>query len=96
MPFFDSEQTVNREIYWEHEGNRAIRGGEWKLVGQRNEPWELYHIAKDRTELNDLADHKTNTFAALKAKWDTWASDVGVLTPAEFERIRKEVRRKNK
>ena len=43
-------------IYWEHEGNRAIRIGKWKLVAKgANGAWELYDLDADRSELNNLA-----------------------------------------
>ena len=43
-------------IFWEHEGNRAVRQGKWKLVSQfEKKTWELYDIEADRTEMNDLA-----------------------------------------
>jgi len=35
--------------------DRGLRDGDWKLVSFRSEPWELYNIAEDRTELHDLA-----------------------------------------
>ena len=44
------------EIWWQHEGNRAIRVGDWKLVAAgKDGPWELYDLATDRTETHDLA-----------------------------------------
>ena len=38
-----------------HEGNRAVRLGDWKLVSEGNSRWELYNMKHDRTELTDLA-----------------------------------------
>ena len=42
-------------LYWEHEGNRAVRDGKWKLVSRHPDRWELYDMEADRSELNDLA-----------------------------------------
>ena len=42
-------------IFWEHEGNSAIRLGQFKLVRTHGSPWELYDMEVDRTELHDLA-----------------------------------------
>ena len=81
LPVFDAEIPRSRTLYWEHEGNRAVRDGDWKLVGQRNGPWELYHIAQDRTELNNLVKSDPERVQQLKAKWDAWSDRVGVLTP---------------
>lgn len=79
---------THRTLFWEHEGNRAVRHGDWKLVGSRNAPWELYHIANDRTELSNLAKAEPKRFAELKTKWDAWSKRVGVLTPKEFDAAR--------
>ncbi|MCP3696882.1 MAG: sulfatase-like hydrolase/transferase, partial [Planctomycetaceae bacterium] len=47
---------IHREpIFWEHEGNAGVRSGKWKLVREYNKPWELYDLAQDRTEMNNLA-----------------------------------------
>jgi arylsulfatase A-like enzyme len=74
-------QPLAREnpIYWEHEGNRAIRRGNWKLVMKLGGPWELYDIEGDRTEQNDLAGEQPELAAELSAEWDAWAqrADVG-------------------
>ena len=56
VPAFRGQAICRDAIFWEHEGNRAIRIGKWKLVakGPRG-PWELYDMEKDRTEMHDLA-----------------------------------------
>jgi len=57
-----------------HEGNAAIRVGDWKLVRLgRGGPWELYDLKTDRTELHDLAGAKPELARELAAKWDAWA-----------------------
>ena len=56
LPIMRGEQwTRQQPIFWEHEGNRAVRVGEWKLVAEHDMAWELYNMHEDRTELNDLA-----------------------------------------
>ncbi|MFW6277074.1 MAG: arylsulfatase [Prolixibacteraceae bacterium] len=74
-------------IYFEHEGNRAIREGKWKLVSKAypgaghfrkvdeipiNE-WALYNMETDRTELNDLAAENPDKVKEMAAKWQRWA-----------------------
>lgn len=90
LPSFSESDPVSRTLFWEHEGNRAVREGDWKLVGSRNGPWELYDMSRDRTELNDLIAVETELAKELQSLWEGWASKVNVLTPDEFERTRKE------
>lgn len=64
-------------LFFEHQGNAAIRDGDWKLVKAHKKGWSLYNLAKDRTELNDLAKQHPDKVATLKAKWNAWAKQVG-------------------
>lgn len=66
-------------IFWEHEGNRAIRDGKWKLVAKENRPWELYDMEKDRTEMHDLADRMPDLVRKLDETWTAWARRANVL-----------------
>ncbi|MDA0590517.1 MAG: arylsulfatase [Planctomycetota bacterium] len=66
-------------IFWEHEGNRAIRDGKWKLVAKENRPWELYDMSKDRTEMHDLADKMPDLVKQLDETWTAWAKRANVL-----------------
>ncbi|QDU93920.1 arylsulfatase [Lignipirellula cremea] len=62
-------------LFWEHEGNRAIRQGDWKLVAQgASGPWELYNIASDRTELNNLAAENPTRVEEMAQQWEDWAT----------------------
>jgi arylsulfatase len=74
-PIFRGEKRPGHEmIFWEHEGNRAVRWGNWKLVAKgRQGPWELYDLSSDRTELTDLAQKQPETATRLAAAWETWA-----------------------
>jgi len=61
-------------IFWEHEGNRAIRIGKWKLVAKgANGRWELYDLEADRSELNDLSEAHSERAKEMAKKWETWA-----------------------
>jgi arylsulfatase len=66
-------------LFWEHEGNRAIREGDWKLVAKENRPWELYDLSHDRAESRNLAAKMPEKVADLSAKWDAWAARANVL-----------------
>jgi arylsulfatase A-like enzyme len=63
---------------WEHEGNRAIRDGDWKLVSRFPRDWELYDMRADRLETNDRAGRMPEKVAALAAEYEAWAQRVGV------------------
>ena len=74
VPAFANKKIKRDAIFWEHEGNAAVREGDWKLVrfGREN-PWELYDLSKDRSELNDLASSQPDRVKSLAAKWEAWA-----------------------
>jgi arylsulfatase len=70
VPALGSDVTVERDsLWWLHEGNRAIRVGPWKLVAARNEPWQLYNLATDRGELDDLAAREPARVRELEQLW---------------------------
>lgn len=60
-------------ICWEHEGNKAIRDGKWKLVQRHREPWQLFDMEADRTELHDLIGREPELAKRLEAAWNDWA-----------------------
>ncbi len=79
VPAFAGQDIEREALYWEHEGNRAIRRGPWKLVAKEHRPWELYHLERDRTELHDLAQSEPARVKDLAAMWERWAERAHVL-----------------
>jgi arylsulfatase len=74
VPAFDNKPLTRDALYWEHEGNAAVRVGDRKLVRMgRNGTWELYDLKDDRTELHNLAGENPEQVTQLAAKWDAWA-----------------------
>lgn len=69
--FVDREQDAPDPLWWLHEGNRAIRAGDWKLVAAKGEPWELYNLADDRSEMNNLAKQRGAKVAELSKLWES-------------------------
>jgi arylsulfatase len=65
-------------IFWEHEGNSAIRLGQFKLVREHGKPWELYDMEVDRSELHNLAGKQKRLEAELLGQYRAWASQTGV------------------
>jgi arylsulfatase len=66
-------------MFWEHEGNGAMRDGKWKLVRDYPRSWELYDMEADRTETRDLASQYPERVAAMKQQYEAWAQRCGVL-----------------
>jgi arylsulfatase len=65
-------QQVNRDaIYWHHEGNRALRIGDWKIVSEseNDSRWELYNLTRDRIESRNLAPSNPARVKEMSATW---------------------------
>lgn len=73
-------ETLERKepLFWEHEGNRAVREGKWKIVSTFKQAWELYDLQADRTESHNLAAENPEKVADLTAKYEAWAKRCGV------------------
>ena len=80
LPLLQGDPVDDRILYFEHEGNRAVDDGKWKLSALRGEDWELYDMENDRTELNDLAEKYPSTVHRLDSLWNIWA-DENYVTP---------------
>jgi arylsulfatase A-like enzyme len=79
-PAFKGEPLAREAIYWEHEGNRAVRAGDWKLVAKGPAgKWELYNMATDRTEQHDLAGQEPARLKAMVGQWEAYAKRANVL-----------------
>jgi arylsulfatase A-like enzyme len=82
VPIFEGRtREPHARLYWEHERNRAVREGQWKLVATDQGEWELYDLEADRTELNNLAGAQRERAAALDRAWEQWAESCGVNVP---------------
>jgi len=79
----DPQAPVHEELWWCHEGHRAIRVGDWKLVAAKNTPWELYNLASDRSETHNLADREPARVADLEAAWNRIADQCRTLAASD-------------
>ncbi len=79
LPAFRGEPAKPRLLFFEHEGNRAVRAGAWKLVALRGKPWELYRVDTDRGERDDLAGRQPGRVESLARAWDEWAERCNVI-----------------
>ena len=81
LPVFADDRDVagRKPMFWEHEGNAAVRIGKWKLVKRWPRAWELYDMDADRTELHDLAALELERVREMAAQYDAWAKRCGVL-----------------
>ena len=78
----------DRTLGWEHEGNRAFRRGDMKIVAEHGKPWELYDLSTDRTESKDLAAERPELVRELSAAYDEWAKRTNVLPWDEVQKHR--------
>ncbi len=76
-----------RLLAWEHEGNRAIRDGKWKLVSVGAAKWELYDLNVDRVEMNDLAASQPERVKNMSAQWEAWAKRTNVFPRPDAPRV---------
>ena len=91
VPAFMDEELPERALFWEHEGNKAVRLGRYKLVSRWKKDaeynWELYDLEADRSETNNLYVTMPEKVIELEVLWKNWARKAEVLTWQKFEPI---------
>lgn len=92
VPIFRNETGEPRAIYWEHEGNLGVRRGDWKGVRTHRQKWELYNLAEDRTETENLAGKHPEKLEELQGLWQAWAERCGVWNWSDLQQHRQQRR----
>ncbi len=77
---YGKTESLHDTLYWEHEGGRAIRVGDWKMTALPRGKWELYNMAADHTEMVNLAEKHPEKVQQMDTSWQAWAGRIGVKT----------------
>jgi arylsulfatase len=76
---FKADSNPDRKLWWAHDGHRAMRIGDWKVVAAKGEEWELFNLAEDRTESNNLAATNPEKVGQLVKQWKTVVEEFSAL-----------------
>jgi arylsulfatase len=75
----EGKRAPHDRLFWEWNGSRAVREGDWKLSWDRGvKRWELYNLVADRTETDDLSGSDPEKVKEMSAAWRRWAEETGV------------------
>ena len=86
VPIFQGRQRNGHQTLYQHFGtDRALRQGDWKVVAAKGGRWELYNLAEDRTELNDLRQKHPERTSRMIREWFRIARDVDRLKPGQLK-----------
>lgn len=86
---FQNKTSPRGPLFWEHEGNCAVRIDNWKLVAKHNQPWELYNLAEDRVERIDLAKANPDRVKTMITAYDAFAKRANVEPWADVNPAKK-------
>lgn len=102
VPVFKNKNDAGRNLtWWEHEGNRALRKGNWKIVSRYDYstntelPWELYDLQADRSETKDLSGVNTGKLNELIADHRSWSEKVKAVPYKQLLESRKAKQKEN-
>ena len=80
VPAFAQDVPIARDgLWWLHDGHRALRVGDWKLVAAKGDPWELYDLKTDRAEQHNLAAGMPSRVKELAGAWQKQTDAIHAL-----------------
>ncbi len=82
---FEGDTDREHNLWWYHEGNQAVRSGNWKLVAASEEDWELFDLSIDRTESNNLMDKYPGKADELEGLWNDMLQEIREVSPGKIE-----------
>ena len=91
--FRNETTSQSRDVWWCHDGHRAYRSGNWKIVSLKDNIWELYDLSKDPTETTDLSTNHPEKVASLEKRWQAQLQDFQQHLPKPAPGKKKKVRR---
>jgi len=76
--FRGSTLQRKKPLFFQYGSWQVIREKQWKLVQRQSDPWQLYNLAEDRTEIRDLAATMPERVVQMKTQWQEWAKEVDI------------------
>ena len=84
---WDDERTM----YWEHENGKAVRKGNWRLTALAGGGWQLFDLAHDLSETNNVAAEYPEKVREMKTLWNSWARSVGLNVAEDITETKTEL-----
>ena len=93
VPLLQDKESWDEErtLYWEHERGKAVRKGNWRLTALADGGWQLFDLAHDLSETNNVAAEYPEKVREMKGLWNTWAQSVGLSVPEEIPETKTEL-----
>ena len=93
VPLLQDKESWDEErtLYWEHERGKAVRKGNWRLTALADGGWQLFDLAHDLSETNNVAAEYPEKVREMKGLWNTWAPSVGLSVPEEIPETKTEL-----
>ena len=77
LPIFKGKTRAGHdEIFWKYGATEAVRQGDWKAIRNGKDPWQLYNMKNDKTEMHDVAPGRPEKTKELAALWEQWWAEV--------------------